>query len=67
MLFPLLFAYPSFQSQLECLFFQEAFPDPPFKTRWPCYVPHSARIMCSGSAEQEVVILLIIKGPKSLC
>lgn len=30
MLFPLLFACPSFQSQLECLFFQEAFPDPPF-------------------------------------
>lgn len=25
MLFPLLFAYASFESQLECLFFQEAF------------------------------------------
>lgn len=50
-LFPLLFAWPSFQSQLDRFFFQEAFTDPPFLAGpvallmcliVPC-------VMCSGS------------------
>lgn len=61
MLFPVLFAIPFFESQLECLFFQEGFPAPcPLAgPGCPAMCLLVSCVICCGSAEQEVVGLLV--------
>lgn len=60
MLFPLLFIYPSFESHLEGLLFQEGFPDllPLAGPGGPAEYLIAPYVTCCGSAEQEVVGLL---------